>query len=89
VGPSPLLSIALRFVSSNITGLYVYRHCTRVLVRETTYVCINGTGARLAVSTAARLRAGRSGVLIPVEEDIFLFSETSRPALGPPTQLPI
>jgi hypothetical protein len=41
-----------------------------------------------SVSIVTRLRAGRSGVRFPVRERDFLFSVTSRPAVGP-TQLPV
>jgi len=37
----------------------------------------------IAVSTVTRLLVGESGVRIPTGEEIFLFSETSKPTVGP------
>ena len=36
----------------------------------------------ILVSTVTRLLVGESGVRIPTEEEIFLFSKTSEPTVG-------
>ena len=50
--------------------------------------CIFVVGRGSVLGIVTRLWVGRSGVRMSEGAEIFLFSETSRPAAGP-TQLPI